>query len=274
VLLLPCAHFFHTACIERWLAIKTTCPKCRHALAPPVPEMREVTVRRSTTIEWMPVLQWVPASTTTIEVRSEAGSDMETVTTTTTRPVDFRNLYVLSEEQFAAVMQAAPVRAHQPPHQGPGFNYPGDGSSGTAHGGGSAEASGEGERSFDQEDVGLRDPSPLHSMGMPGLSPPAGYPPAYPHPPPFGASLGGGDGGPGMNPALFQGMHPPLALQQPQPYPGAVPPLPMPSSQPIPPAHPWAHRLSIPPGAPPPFPPADPGMEMNTSAAGGSMLGR
>mmetsp|Transcript_36791 Transcript_36791/g.115011 ORF Transcript_36791/g.115011 Transcript_36791/m.115011 type:complete len:576 (-) Transcript_36791:1337-3064(-) len=88
VMVLPCQHFFHSECVGRWLSMKTTCPKCRHELSPPAPtEQREVIITRTTTIEWMPITQWVPASTTTVEVRSEVGSDYETVTTTTTRPV-------------------------------------------------------------------------------------------------------------------------------------------------------------------------------------------
>ena len=58
VMMLPCSHYFHTPCISRWLEIKTTCPKCRYEISPPVPETREVIIRRTTTIEWMPVLQW------------------------------------------------------------------------------------------------------------------------------------------------------------------------------------------------------------------------
>mmetsp|Transcript_26348 Transcript_26348/g.63524 ORF Transcript_26348/g.63524 Transcript_26348/m.63524 type:complete len:492 (-) Transcript_26348:142-1617(-) len=89
VLLLPCKHFFHTSCVSRWLGMRRTCPKCRHAVAPldgtPAEEPNGVIVRRTTTIEWVPVVRWVPASSTTVEVRTEVGSDMETVTTTTTR---------------------------------------------------------------------------------------------------------------------------------------------------------------------------------------------
>jgi len=88
VMILPCQHFFHSKCVGRWLNMKTTCPKCRYELSPPAPtEQREVIITRTTTIEWMPITQWVPASTITVEVRSEVGSDYETVTTTTTRPV-------------------------------------------------------------------------------------------------------------------------------------------------------------------------------------------
>ena len=104
VMLLPCSHFFHKSCIARWFVMKTTCPKCRYALSPPVPESREVIVRRTTTIEWMPVMQWVPASTTTVEIRSEVGSDMETVTTTTTRPI---LLHEMSPVQIAAFYQVS-----------------------------------------------------------------------------------------------------------------------------------------------------------------------
>ena len=107
VMLLPCSHFFHKSCISRWFAMKTTCPKCRYALSPPVPESREVIVRRTTTIEWMPVMQWVPASTTTVEIRSEVGSDMETVTTTTTRPI---LLHEMSPVQIAAFYQVGDTR--------------------------------------------------------------------------------------------------------------------------------------------------------------------
>jgi hypothetical protein len=107
VMLLPCSHFFHKSCISRWFAMKTTCPKCRYALSPPVPELREVIVRRTTTIEWMPVMQWVPASTTTVEIRSEVGSDMETVTTTTTRPI---LLHEMSPVQIAAFYQVSDDR--------------------------------------------------------------------------------------------------------------------------------------------------------------------
>jgi len=34
----PCGHVFHTACLERWLAIKLECPSCRRSL-PPVREL-------------------------------------------------------------------------------------------------------------------------------------------------------------------------------------------------------------------------------------------
>jgi len=88
VLVLPCNHFFHSECVSRWLSMRTTCPKCRYEVSPtPEEEEQQVIVTRTTTIEWMPVTHWVPASTTTVEVRHEVGSDMETVTTTTTRPV-------------------------------------------------------------------------------------------------------------------------------------------------------------------------------------------
>ncbi|EMD38757.1 hypothetical protein CERSUDRAFT_92794 [Gelatoporia subvermispora B] len=30
----PCGHLFHTACLERWLAIKNICPQCRRPLPP------------------------------------------------------------------------------------------------------------------------------------------------------------------------------------------------------------------------------------------------
>eukprot|EP00287_Rhodomonas_sp_CCMP768_P002726 CAMPEP_0196730128 /NCGR_PEP_ID=MMETSP1091-20130531/10263_1 /TAXON_ID=302021 /ORGANISM="Rhodomonas sp., Strain CCMP768" /LENGTH=312 /DNA_ID=CAMNT_0042073077 /DNA_START=306 /DNA_END=1240 /DNA_ORIENTATION=- len=85
VMVLPCHHFYHLDCITKWLGMKTTCPKCRFEVSPPPPQ-REVTITRTTTIEWMPVTLWVPASTTTVDVRSEVGSEFETVTTTTTRP--------------------------------------------------------------------------------------------------------------------------------------------------------------------------------------------
>jgi len=32
--LAPCAHLFHTECLERWLAIKNICPQCRRPLPP------------------------------------------------------------------------------------------------------------------------------------------------------------------------------------------------------------------------------------------------
>ncbi|OCH91365.1 hypothetical protein OBBRIDRAFT_792297 [Obba rivulosa] len=32
--LAPCGHLFHTACLERWLAIKNICPQCRRPLPP------------------------------------------------------------------------------------------------------------------------------------------------------------------------------------------------------------------------------------------------
>jgi len=32
--LAPCHHLFHTACLERWLAIKNICPQCRRPLPP------------------------------------------------------------------------------------------------------------------------------------------------------------------------------------------------------------------------------------------------
>ncbi|KAI9509785.1 hypothetical protein F5148DRAFT_1275103 [Russula earlei] len=32
--LAPCAHLFHTVCLERWLAIKNICPQCRRPLPP------------------------------------------------------------------------------------------------------------------------------------------------------------------------------------------------------------------------------------------------
>ena len=31
----PCNHFFHTECLERWLAVKLECPTCRRTLPPP-----------------------------------------------------------------------------------------------------------------------------------------------------------------------------------------------------------------------------------------------
>lgn len=34
VMVLPCNHFYHLPCIQRWLGIKTTCPKCRYAVTP------------------------------------------------------------------------------------------------------------------------------------------------------------------------------------------------------------------------------------------------
>ena len=45
VMMLPCSHFFHTACIGRWFAHKTTCPVCRHEVSPPVAAGREVRIR-------------------------------------------------------------------------------------------------------------------------------------------------------------------------------------------------------------------------------------
>jgi hypothetical protein len=34
---LPCAHKFHTACINRWLVISRTCPLCKHQVSPEIP---------------------------------------------------------------------------------------------------------------------------------------------------------------------------------------------------------------------------------------------
>ncbi|KAN0065209.1 hypothetical protein ACQY0O_001706 [Thecaphora frezii] len=34
VMVAPCKHIFHTACLERWMTIKTECPSCRRPLPP------------------------------------------------------------------------------------------------------------------------------------------------------------------------------------------------------------------------------------------------
>jgi len=103
VMVLPCSHFFHICCVDRWLKLKTTCPKCRHEISPPAPSQeREVIITRTTTIEWVPVTQWVPASATTVERRETVGSGFETVTTTTRRP-----------RQFPPTAPAPPGVAHE-----------------------------------------------------------------------------------------------------------------------------------------------------------------
>ncbi|CAI5957069.1 unnamed protein product [Closterium sp. NIES-64] len=38
---LPCEHRFHVACIDHWLASKTTCPVCRADLKSPAPHAGE-----------------------------------------------------------------------------------------------------------------------------------------------------------------------------------------------------------------------------------------
>jgi len=69
VLVLPCNHFYHQLCIGRWLSKHTTCPTCRFEICPSdKAPARNVMITRTTTIEWVPVTQWIPATTTTVEV--------------------------------------------------------------------------------------------------------------------------------------------------------------------------------------------------------------